>query len=373
MDFDYSPNQERSRGRIKAVRDEMAALKLEREDVSGMRDALLNGLRTLAEAGYLSYGLEDARNSVELLAVREVLAAAAPSLFLAVEVSARVFGRLVAVYGTADQKEEILPALKEGRLIGGMGLGETGMSIENNPFQTKSAEETGGFRVTGDKCHIVNGPVADLVAVAAEREGRLVFFLVDRSSAGLSVGKRLYTLGYAGVAISPLSLRGCFVPSRSAVGPFTGQEVLGNVRSWEDEILISASLGLMQNAFDTASQYAKVHRSGGRPIMAYQEVAFKIAEMLTLLQTARLLAYRAAWMSETGDKESAVLARCSKVFCTESAEKATSSALQILGQGGFVRGNPAEEGFRDAKYLQIAGTSTEISRVKIGDALLATL
>ena len=95
----------------------------------------------------------------------------------------------------------------------------------------------------------------------------------------------------------------------------------------------------------------------------------KLAEMLTLLQTARLLAYRAAWMAGAGDREAGVLALCAKVFASESAERVASQALQILGAHGYLRGNPAEEGYRNAKYLQIAGTSSEISRMKIGDAL----
>jgi len=139
---------------------------------------------------------------------------------------------------------------------------------------------------------------------------------------------------------------------------------------WEDQVLTAASLGLMRRSFDAALKYAKAHRSGGKPIIAYQEVGFKLAEMLTLFQTAQLLAYRAAWMSESENREADVLAHSAKVFCAESAEKITSEALQILGGKGYVRGNPVEAGYRDAKYIQIAGTSTEISRMKIGDWVL---
>lgn len=113
----------------------------------------------------------------------------------------------------------------------------------------------------------------------------------------------------------------------------------------------------MKRTFDAASKYAKSHVSGGKPIIAYQEIGFKLGEMLTLLQAAQLLAYRAAWMAESGDSEAGVLTHCAKVFCAESAEEVSSNALQILGGYGYVRGNPAEEGYRDAKYLQIAGTS----------------
>jgi alkylation response protein AidB-like acyl-CoA dehydrogenase len=75
-------------------------------------------------------------------------------------------------------------------------------------------------------------------------------------------------------------------------------------------------------------------------------------------------------MAETGDREAETLIHCAKVFCTESAEKLASASMQVLGQHGYAQGNPAEEGYRNAKYLQIAGTSTEISRVKIGDGVL---
>jgi len=142
------------------------------------------------------------------------------------------------------------------------------------------------------------------------------------------------------------------------------------VRSWEDQALTAAGLGQIKRSFDAALNYAKSHKSGGKPIIAYQEVGFKLAEMLTLFQTAQLLAYRAGWMEETGEREAPTLAYCAKVFCTESAEKVASHALQILGGQGYISGNAAEEGYRDAKYLQIAGTSSEISRMKIADKVL---
>jgi alkylation response protein AidB-like acyl-CoA dehydrogenase len=373
MNFDYPENQETFRSKLKELFDpaEKATLTTAAGlDPQGMRAAFVRVMKKLGEAGYLSAGLESGKNSPDLLAVQEVLAATAPSLFLTAEASIRVFGRLLSVYGTADQKNEILPALRDGRLVGAVGLTETGMNLAGNPVLTKGTKEGDGFRVSGTKGHVVNAPVADCIAVAGECDTGPAFFLIANPSEGLFIGERMHTLGYDGAVISPITLRDCFVPSPSVLGPFPGQQVFKAARMWEDEILTAASLGLMQNAFDAASQYAKVHQSGGKPVIAYQEVAFKLAEMLTLLQTARLLAYRAAWMSETENREAAVLARCAKVFCTEAAEKVTSSALQVLGQQGFVRGNPAEEGYRDSKYLQIAGTSSEISRITIGDLLL---
>jgi alkylation response protein AidB-like acyl-CoA dehydrogenase len=123
----------------------------------------------------------------------------------------------------------------------------------------------------------------------------------------------------------------------------------------------------MRMALDAARDHAKTHRSGGRPIIAYQEVGFKLAEMLTLHQTAQWLAYRAAWAAEAAPKEAQSLTLCAKIFATEAAERVCGSALQILSSTGYLKGHPAEVAYRAAKYGQIAGTSTEIARVRLGD------
>jgi alkylation response protein AidB-like acyl-CoA dehydrogenase len=337
-----------------------------------VRRATLRWAASLAEAGYLAPGVLNGRNSVSLVVMQEALAALAPSLFLSVEASTRIFGRLVAVYGTVEQKDAILSNLISGRLIGTVALSEEGMNIENPPLTTTGISSAEGFIVSGSKSHVVNGPIADWIAAAGTIDGETEtsFFLIEKSRKGLFAGKRLATLGYSGAAISPVRFEGCQVPSQHVIRPEGGSDALKMVRLWEDQILTAASLGLMRRSFDVAVKYAKTHRSGGKPIIAYQEVGFKLAEMLTLFQTAQLLAYRAAWMSESGDREADVLAHCAKVFCAEAAEKIASESLQILGGTGYILGNPAEAGYRDAKYLQIAGTSTEISRMKIGDAVL---
>jgi alkylation response protein AidB-like acyl-CoA dehydrogenase len=372
MNFDLGEKELSIAAKVRALfiedsRDFLA--RGESRDPRQTRDSLLQWMRRLALAGYLDQGLLDGKNSVSLVATRESLAAVAPSLFLSVEVSARLFGRLIAVFGTSGQKAALLPALQDGRIIGAVGLSEAGMNLESS-LATLATSAGPDFLVAAEKGHVVNAPIADWIAVAGNTDGRLAFFLLKAGQEGLSIGGRLATLGYDGVTISALSLRNCRVSSGNCLGPFENDDPLRKVRSWEDEILTAAGLGLMKTALETASDYARTHKSGGKPIIAYQEIGFKLAEMLTLLQTAQLLAYRAAWMAETGDGEAELLGRCAKVFCAESAERITSASMQILGQQGYLKGHPAEEGFRNAKYLQIAGTSTEISRVKIGDRLL---
>ncbi len=373
MNFDFRDNQVALREKLRELfgPDSRAALeKLEGEDTQRIRDHVLQWLMKLGQTGYLALGLENGKDSVSLLAAQETLATISPSLFLSVEVTTRIFGRLVACFGTPEQKNEILPAIKEGKLIGAVALSETGMSIENAPLNTIGLSMDDGFRVDGVKGHVVNAPIADQIAVAGNWEENIVLFLIEQGAEGLVIGQRLSTLGYNGTTISPISLENCFVPSNAVVGAFKKENLPKTLRMWEDQILTAGSLGLIHRSFDTARAYAKNHESGGKPIIAYQEVGFKLAEMLTLLHTAQLLAYRAAWMVETGGREAGILVHCAKVFCSESAEEVASSALQILGGKGYVQGNPAEEGYRNAKYLRIAGTSSEISRMKIADEVL---
>ena len=373
MDFDFKDKEIVIREKLRELFDpdsRVALEKLEGEETQQIRDHVLRWLMKLGQTGYLALGVENGKGIVSLLAAQETLATLSPSLFLSVEVTTRIFGRLVASFGTPEQKNEILPAIKEGQLIGAVALSETGMSSDNASLNTTALSRDGGFQVDGAKDYVVNAPIADWIAVAGNGEEHILLLLIAKDAEGLSVGRRLSTLGYNGVSISPISLENCFVPSNAVMGPFQEENLTKTLRMWEDQILTAGSLGLMHRSFDTARAYAKNHESGGKPIIAYQEVGFKLAEMLTLLHTAQLLAYRAAWMVETGGREAGVLVHCAKVFCSESAEEVASGALQVLGREGYVRGNPAEEGYRNAKYLRIAGTPSVRSRMKIAVEVL---
>jgi len=373
MNFDFNENENAIREKVKGLFDtdaRVALAQLENGDEILIRSTILHWLEVLGQIGYLALGMGNGKNNIELLRGQESLASISPSLFLSVDTCTRVFGRLVAVYGTPDQRNEFLSPLKEGRLIGAVALSEANMSVENNPLNTTWTSVGNSFQVSGSKSYVVNGPIADWIAIAGMQEESLVFFLIKKDAKGLSIGQKLSTLGFNGTTICTLTLKNCSVSHNYVIGPFENKEPLKTLCLWEDQILTVGSLGLMQRCYNTALQYAKNHKSGGKPIVAYQEVGFKLAEMLTLMQTAQLMAYRTSWMTETENREARVLAHCAKVFCTESAEVVASNALQILGGYGYFQRNLAEEGYRNVKYLQIAGTSTEISRMKIGDGVL---
>lgn len=318
----------------------------------------------------LSGRLDPSPGDLGLMGGMEILAEISPSLFLIIESSARLFGRAVAAWGSGQTASKILKGVESGRVLGAMALSEKSMNVDNDPLETFGVETGGRVAVTGCKRYVVNGPVADWIAVVGRLHEAHAVFLVKKGTPGMRAGPRLRTMGFEGVPMGALQLDGCSIPPEQVLLPSDSAAVPVQIRQWEDQILTAACLGLMRSSLDAARQYAATHHSGGKPIVAYQEVAFKLAEMLTLYQTSQLLAYRAAWMVSQDPGQARELTWCAKVLCAESAEKVAGQALQILAGEGYQRGNPAELAYRCAKYAQIAGTSTEIARMKIGDAVL---
>jgi alkylation response protein AidB-like acyl-CoA dehydrogenase len=374
MNFDFS---DKEKAYVDQVREAMTSFAGERDlesgDLSAIRGNLAEALSVLAPLGYQKIGVsgedEPVSGTLALMAAMEQLSAISPSVFLSVEMSSRLFGRIVNRWDSAGDRTPLVKQLMAGEVVGAVALSESAMNVENEPLATVGTREGDRIVVNGTKNYVVNGPLADWFAVAGRLDGQTVIFLVERETPGLVLTERVATMGYAGLAIGGLELDACRLPESRVVQKLD----LVTLKRWENQILIAAALGMMAGSFETAKTYAKTHRSGGKPVIAYQEVGFKLSEMLTLYQTAQLYAYRAAWTADADPKVADVLTLCAKVFCTEAAETVAGKALQVLAGEGFRSGGAAEQAYRCAKYGQIAGVSTEIARVKIGDAALGRL
>lgn len=368
MDFEFNDKEKAFLARIDSIMADF-------EPLAGkpVAEPLAAILSKLAETDYLKLYLDKIDgigSAVITAAAQERFAAAYPSLYLTVETSARVFGRILYYHADQAQKAKYLAPLMAGKLVGALALSENAMNVENEPLSTLAEADGAGFSISGSKNYVVNAGVADVIAVACRAGDKVGFALVEKGAAGLTVGSPYATLGFEGAVISSLTLENVKVAKEAFLGPFDAKTALSAVRAFENQVLTGAAVGAMKAAFEAAKKYAKEHKSGGKPVIAFQEVAFKLAEMLTCLSTGELLAMRAAWVAETSPKEAQDIILCAKVFCAESAEKVASDALQILSGAGFTTPNPAERAFRNAKYAAIAGTSTEICRVKIGDSEL---
>jgi alkylation response protein AidB-like acyl-CoA dehydrogenase len=377
MNYDFSDKEFNLFVEIHTIISEFAKTNnLENSDAGLTETNIRQALVLLSQTPYLKLGIEKAEDYnglLTLMGAMEVIAGVSPSLFLSIEVSTRIFGRALSSWGSDEQRENLLAPLLSGKLIGAVGLSENSMNVDNEPLQTIGAANGDIVKINGHKQYVINGPVADWLAVAGMMDEKNVLFLVEKGTPGLIIGEKTSTMGYEGVAISKIALNDCIIPSSQVLYPKNEKEMLNMLRLWENQVLIGASLGLMKTTFESAKNYSKQHKTGGKPIIAYQEVGFKLSDMLTLFQTSQLFAYRAAWTEDAAPKDVESLTLCAKVFCTEAAEQVSAKAMNILGGSGFLSGNPVEQAFRCSKYGLIAGTSTEISRVKIGDNALGTM
>jgi len=376
VNFDWTPEENEILARMLTLLDSAAlpeAESLAEADVAQVKNIIGRFQRGLADIGYLSAAVgPDARfESMKLLPGQTELARRDGSLFLAVETSARIFGGLIQGFDTTDRVGELSTALRRGDLIGAVAVSEPAEQGLSSDLRTTAVQEGTGYYLTGKKSFVTNGPIADFIAVVGLAENRPAVFLVEPGQEEVILSPRMKTLGYNGLAVCAVELRGAQVPPDRVLGPFEDRAVIDFIRFEEDRALTLAAVGLMQRVITESKRYANAHERSGKPIFAHQEIRFKLAEMLTLTQTAQLLAYRAAWLSSISDPEAETLVRCAKVFAAEASESVANMAMQIMAGHGYISGNVVERAYRDAKYAALAGTTSEIARMSIADDLLS--
>ncbi len=373
MNFDLTKDDQAFLEKLASVAAELAAGgRCAAKGIPEARAEARATLKRLAAAGYLQLGVRspEAGRTVVELAAMETLATGARSAMLMAAMSTRVLGRAIAAWASEAQQVQWFAPLVAGHALGALGLSEASLNVDNDPLETTAQRQGDFFRLSGKKSFVINAPLADVFGVVGLIDERPAILLIPRKAQGLRVDGRIETMGHDELWIAGLHLEDTPVAADAVIQPPPSVNLLDQLRLWENEVLTAQALGLMQAAYASARDYAKAHRTGGRPIVAYQEVGFKLSEMLTLCQTAQLLAYRSVWITAVDPRAGRSLNWCAKVFCTESAEQVAGEALRILGQKGYRAGGRAEGAYRAVKLTQIGGTSTEIARVKIGDAAL---
>ncbi|MEW6530215.1 MAG: acyl-CoA dehydrogenase family protein [Thermodesulfobacteriota bacterium] len=375
MNFDWTAEEKELADKMAALFDSETRSELDALEQAGpgeIKAITRRHLRRLAEVGYLQVGTgPDAANRIlALIATQEQLARVSGSLFLAVETTARLFGGLLQGFGRNKDLSDILKPLWHGELIAGVALSETEERGAPEGPVTWARQDRDQYVLTGRKSFVTNGPIADFVAVWADSAGKPVVCIVEPTHEGVSIGPRLRTLGYGGLTVASIEFKDVKVPANRVLGPFDNREPLDYLLLMQDLVLTVASVGLMHRVVYDTKDYAQSHLKGGKPIFRFQEIRFKLAEMLTMAQTAQLLAYRAGWLYSLGDKEAPTVMHCAKVFSSESAEQVTGLAMQIMAGQGYLWDNPIQRSYREAKYASIAGTTSEVARMAIADELI---
>jgi alkylation response protein AidB-like acyl-CoA dehydrogenase len=277
--------------------------------------------------------------------------------------------------GTDAQKERYLRPLASGAKLGAYGLTEAGAGSDSRGTRTRAHRDGDAWELTGSKRFITNAGVAEIYIVTAVTDrnadsGKISAFIVEAGTPGFSIGRMEEKMGLHASNTGELLFDGCRIPADNLLGPEGEGDRLFLQTLDGGRIGIGAmALGLSQAAYEAASAYATQREQFGRQIASFQGVAFKIADMATQIDAARLLVYRAAWLKDRGDAYTTEAAMA-KLFASEVARQVTNDAIQVHGGYGYVSEYRVERYLRDAKLTEIGEGTSEIQRLVIARNLL---
>jgi alkylation response protein AidB-like acyl-CoA dehydrogenase len=340
----------------------------------------LDLLPKLASLGLTGIQLDERYGGAGLSAVDyciciEELARVCPAVALSVAAHNGLCSAHIAMFGSEAQKDEYLPRLVRGEVLGAWGLTEAGAGSDAAGMRTTAVRQGDCWVINGAKSFITHGRVGGIVVVIAitdRAKGHrgISAFVVQRGTPGMSAGKKEDKLGMRASDTSEIIFQDCRIPSSQLLGE-EGQGFINTLQILDaGRIGIAAlSVGLAQGAYEAARNYARDRRQFGQPIAAFQAIQWKLADNATRIEAARLLTYRAAFLRDRGartTRESSM----AKLYASEIAVKAADDCVQIHGGYGFVKDYPAEKYFRDVKLVTIGEGTSEIQRLVIARQLL---
>ncbi len=281
----------------------------------------------------------------------------------------------IYLFGTEEQKQKFLTPLATGEKMGGFALTEPEAGSDAGGTRTTAERDGDHWVLNGTKIFCTNGGEAETYVVfartdkQAQKHHGISAFIVEKDTPGFTFGKKEAKLGIRSSPTRELIFENCRIPAENLLGE-EGQGFKIAMKTLDGgRIGIAAqALGIAQGAFDAALAYAKERKQFNQPIASFQGVQFKLADMATEIEAARLLVYQAAYRASAGlpyGKESAM----AKMYASDVAMKVTTEAVQIHGGYGYTRDFPVERMMRDAKITQIYEGTNEVQRIVIGAAL----
>lgn len=278
-------------------------------------------------------------------------------------------------FGNEDQKRAYLPKLASGEWIGAWGLTEPNTGSDSGNMRTVAVRDGDHYVINGAKNFITHGRSGQ-VAVVMVRTGEvgdshgISAFIVEKGTPGFSSGKKENKLGMRASETAELIFSDCRVHKSQMLGAegegfIQAMKVLDGGRI----SIASLALGIATGAFEAALQYSKERHQFNQPISRFQGIAFKLADMATKIEAARLLTYRAGDLKNKGhevNKESAM----AKLYASEIAVEVANDCVQIFGGYGYTKDFPAEKYYRDAKLCTIGEGTSEIQKLVISRAIL---
>jgi alkylation response protein AidB-like acyl-CoA dehydrogenase len=278
-------------------------------------------------------------------------------------------------FGSEEQKKKYLPKLASGQWIGAWGLTEPNTGSDAGNMRTVAVKDGDHYVINGAKNFITHGKSGD-VAVVIVRTGEvgdshgMTAFIIEKGTPGFSAGKKENKLGMRASETAELIFTDCRVHESQIMGQ-VGDGFVQSLKVLDGgRISIAAlSLGIAQGAYDAALQYSKERHQFNKPISSFQGISFKLADMATKVEAAKLLTFRAADLKNRGrsvNLESAM----AKLYASEIAVEVANDAVQIFGGYGYTKDFPVEKFYRDAKLCTIGEGTSEIQKLVISRAVL---
>lgn len=337
-------------------------------------------MKGLGALGFLGVVVDEAYGGsgmtyCDYVTIIEEISRVDPSIGLSIAAHNSLCSNHINLFGNERQKEKYLKPLAAGAKIGAWALTEPTSGSDAGGMLTTAQRNGGEYILNGSKNFITHGSVGDITVVMAitdRAKGKkgISAFIVENSTPGFIVSKKENKLGMRCCDTAALAFDNCRIPAENLLGQEgTGfSQALGVLDGGRISIAALA-LGIGQGALDASLKYSRERKQFGKPISEFQAIQFKLADMHTQLDAARLLTYRAACTKDSGGdvtRESAM----AKFAASEAAVAITNEAVQIHGGYGFIKDFPVEKFYRDVKLVTIGEGTTEIQKMVIARSLL---
>ncbi|WHY00605.1 acyl-CoA dehydrogenase [Neobacillus sp. DY30] len=336
-------------------------------------------LRKMGELGLMGIPVPEQYGGAEMdfvsyiIAINEISRVSA-TVGVILSVHTSVGTNPILYFGSDEQKQRFLPKLASGEYLAAFCLTEAGSGSDAKSMKSRAVRKDDHYVINGSKMFITNGGEADVYIVFASTNPELgskgiSAFIVEKNSPGLVIGKDEHKMGLHGSRTVQLSFEDMRVPVENLLGQEGEGFKIAMANLDVGRIGIAAqALGIAEAALAAAVDYAKQRQQFGKPIAAQQGIGFKLADMATNVEAARLLLYRAADLRAQGMK-CGMEASIAKLFASKTAVETATEAIQVFGGYGYTEDYPVERYFRDAKVTEIYEGTSEIQRIVISKYL----
>ena len=378
MDFELSEEQKAIQKMVREFAErEVAPVAQELDEREEFPAAIVRKLSDLGLMGIIfpkEYG-GAAMDYISYALILEELGRHDASVALTVESHNSLCSNHIYLSGTEAQKRKYLSQLTGGRVLGAWGLTEPGSGSDAAGMQTTATLEGDHWVLNGTKHFITQGSVAGIYVVMAitdrsKREKGISAFILEKGTPGFRVGRKEHKMGFRASDTAQLIFEGARIPKENLLGELNHGFIDTLTILDAGRIGMAAlTVGIARGALEESLKYAKERQAFGQPIANYQAIQWKLADMATEIDAARLLVLQAADLRDR-DQPFTKEAAYGKLFSSEIAMKAASEAVQIHGGYGYIKEFPVERYFRDAKFCAIGEGTSEIQRLVIARQLL---